>query len=65
MEKFIKVVREDEEVGLGSCSFIDECWEDKDIVEYLQELVDECDHVIDTPEQAVKEMRHMESCYHG
>ena len=33
--KRIEAIRNDKRVGRGSCAYIDECWDDKDILECL------------------------------
>lgn len=33
--KRIEAIRNDKRVGRGSCAYIDECWDDKDILKYL------------------------------
>jgi len=37
MSKLIEAIRNDKRVGRGSCTYIDECYDDKDIVEYLKD----------------------------
>lgn len=36
MSKLIEAIRNDKRVGRGSCTYIDECWDDKDIIEFLK-----------------------------
>ena len=36
MSKLSEAIRNDKRVGRGSCTYIDECWDDKDIIEFLK-----------------------------
>lgn len=44
----VVAIRQDKRVGKGSCTSIDECWGDKELIEMLDEMD------IKSPEEAVK-----------
>ena len=37
MDKRVKAIREDKRIGRGTCSTIDECYDDSDLIELLDE----------------------------
>ena len=37
MSKLVEAIRNDKRVGRGSCTYIDECWDDKDILKFLKD----------------------------
>ena len=37
MSALIEAIRSDKRVGIGSCTYIDECWDDADITKALEE----------------------------
>lgn len=55
MDIRIQAIRNDPVVGNGTCSSIDECWDDLDLLEGLKE-----DKHIVTPKQAIKWARKIE-----
>ena len=55
MQNLINAIRTDSKVGAGSCSSIDECWDDED----LKYLI--ADAGAQTPAQAVKVARKYEA----
>jgi thymidine kinase len=38
MEDIIKAIRNDPQIGTGSCSVIDECFSDEELVEFINEF---------------------------
>jgi len=48
MNELVKAIRENKLIGRGSCSIVDECKTDKEIIEDMKDLG------ITTPEKAVK-----------
>ena len=57
MENLIRAIREDTKVGRGTCSMIDECMDDKDLIRELTE------GEVKTPEAALKWAYEMEGLY--
>jgi len=57
MQRLIDAIRNDELVGRGTCSSIDECYDDIDLVDSLNE------ENITTPEGAVKWAREREGLW--
>ena len=56
--KRIEAIREHKLVGRGSCTSVDECWTDDEIIERLDE------YGIESPEGAVKWALEQESMWH-
>lgn len=50
----VDAVRADSKVGVGTCSVVDECLTDKELIAYLDEMR------VQTPAGAVREMRKFE-----
>jgi hypothetical protein len=57
MNELIKAIRDDVMVGRGTCSSIDECYSDSELLE----LIDECN--INTPRSAVEWARDSETLW--
>ena len=55
--KIIEEIRKDEIVGEGTCSYVDECWGDDDIIQSLKE------ERIKTAEEAVAYFRWIEGLW--
>ena len=56
--KRIEAIREHRLVGRGSCTSVDECWTDDEIIEHLDE------YGIESPEGAVKWALEQEGMWH-
>lgn len=62
IEQIIKVVRESEELGEGSCSYIDECFNDVELTEEITETIEalEAGNIIATVKSVFDELLRIE-----